>query len=175
MAKTQTKAEKKSVLTGELTIDQILAAIDFEDDEVEEAARTLPKLFLEAARYRVRVMRKRAQADSSLEATKVDTATAFRTAAAKNEERITETRVAEAVSQSQDVRRALSLVRDCQQHEEFAKLLLECFRLKKAAIQVVAELQGSERAIERMFDAQNKKEQLNNLRDKARRKYNRKE
>ena len=56
--------KKSTVLEGNLSIDQILTMIDFEDEEVEHAARTLPKLFLEAARYRIRVLRKRQGIDS---------------------------------------------------------------------------------------------------------------
>ena len=65
---------KSTILEGNLSIDQILELIDFEDEEVEHAARTLPKLFLEAARYRIRVLRKRQDMEQKLDAAKVDAA-----------------------------------------------------------------------------------------------------
>ncbi|KKK67798.1 hypothetical protein LCGC14_2950470 [marine sediment metagenome] len=55
--------------------------------------------------------------------------------------------------------------------EKLAKLLVECLRMKKSAVQVVASLAGAERAVEKYFDAVQSKDALKNLRENARKKY----
>ncbi len=165
------KKDKSNVLTGDLTIDQILEEIDFEDEEVEHAARTLPKCFLEAARYRIRILRKRQGLEKNLDASRVDIAMAARSNAATSGTKITEAGIKELVESDEDVRVNVAAVKNAQQLEEFAKLVVECFRMKKSAVQVVASLAGAERAVERYFDAVQSKEGLQNLRENARRKY----
>ncbi len=169
---TKKKSEKKpSVLTGDLSVDQILDQVDFEDEEVEHAARTLPKCFLEAARYRIRVLRKRQGLEQKLDASRVDAAIAARARASASATKITEAAIKEIVEGDEDVRANVAAVKDSQQLEEFAKLLVECFRMKKSAVQVVASLAGAERAVERYFDVVQNKEALTKLRDNARRRY----
>jgi hypothetical protein len=169
---TKKKSSKKSsVLVGDLSIDQILDQVDFEDEEVEHAARTLPKCFFEAARYRVRILRKRQMLEQKLDASRVDAAIATRHRASTGGTKITEAGIKEVVEGDEDVRTNVAAVKDAQQLEEFAKLLVECFRMKKSAVQVVASLAGAERAVERYFDAVQNKEALTKLRDNARRKY----
>ena len=165
------KDDKSNVLTGDLTIDEILEEIDFEDEEVEHAARTLPKCFLEAARYRIRILRKRQGLEQTLDASRVDAAMAARQTASETSTKITEVGIKEVVESNEGVRGNVAAVKNAQQLEEFAKLVVECFRMKKSAVQVVASLAGAERAIEKYFDAVQSKEGLKNLRDSARRKY----
>ena len=165
------KTVEGSVLTGDLTIDEILEEIDFEDEEVEHAARTLPKCFLEAARYRIRILRKRQELEQTLDASRVDAAMAARAKAYRDTTKITEVAIKEIVESDNDVRVNVAAVKNAQQLEEFAKLVVECFRMKKSAVQVVASLAGAERAIEKYFDAVQSKEGLKNLRDNARQKY----
>ena len=166
---------KSTILEGNLSIDQILELIDFEDEEVEHAARTLPKLFLEAARYRIRVLRKRQDMEQKLDAAKVDAAIYARTEAADSGTKITEGMVKEAVDSNDEVRAQSAAVAKYRSLEEFAKLVVECFRYKKSAIQVVASLAGAEAAVERYFDAVQSKEGLKNLRDRARERYEKKD
>jgi len=163
--------KKPSVLTGDLSVDQILDQVDFEDEEVEHAARTLPKCFLEAARYRIRILRKRQGLEQKLDASRVDAAISARANAYGSGTKITEAGIKELVEGDEVVRANVAVVKDAQQLEEFAKLLVECFRMKKSAVQVVASLAGAERAVERYFDAVQNKEALTKLRDNARIKY----
>ncbi len=163
--------DKQSILVGEMSINQILDQIDFEDEEVEHAARTLPKLFLETARYRVRVLRNRQAAEQEYDAARVDTAIRARVHAMESGTKITEAAIKELVDSDDNVRSCIRRVRHAQQLEEFAKLLVECLRMKKSAVTVVASLAGAERAVEKYFDAVQSKDALNNLRDNARKKY----
>ena len=163
--------DKQSILVGTLSINQILDQIDFEDEGVEHAARTLPKLFLETARYRVRVLRNRQAAEQEYDAARVDTAIRARVRAMERGTKITEVAIKELVDSDDDVRSCIRRVRHAQQLEEFAKLLVECLRMKKSAVTVVASLAGAERAVEKYFDAVQSKDALKNLRENARKKY----
>ena len=163
--------KQQSILVGTMSINQILDHIDFEDEEVEHAARTLPKLFLETARYRVRVLRNRQAAEQEYDAARVDTAIRARAHAMESGTKITEAAIKELVDSDDNVRSCIRRVRHAQQLEEFAKLLVECLRMKKSAVTVVASLAGAERAVEKYFDAVQSKDALKNLRDNARKKY----
>ncbi len=163
--------KKQSILVGTLSINQILDQIDFEDEEVEHAARTLPKLFLETARYRVRVLRNRQSMEQEYDAVRVDTAIRIRAHAVESGTKITEVAIKELVDSDDYVRSSIQRVRHAQQLEELAKLLVECLRMKKSAVQVVANLAGAELAVEKYFDVVQSKDALNNLRENARKKY----
>jgi len=162
---------KSSFLVGDLTVEQILESIDFDDEAVEHAARTLPKLFLEAAQYRVRTLRRRQVAERALDAARVDAAMAARQAAIDAGKKITEVALKELVEHNTDVRENQRTEHECRKLEEFAKLLLECLRMKKSAVQVVTEMKGAERAVERYFEAVQSKEGMENMRARAREKY----
>lgn len=169
MSKKQPK--KKSILDGEVSIEQLLEHIDFIDEEVELAARGLPKLFMEGARYRVRVLRKRQAAEQKRDTVKVDAAIEVRHTAQEKGYKVTEAGIKELVESTPSVREAIAEVVHLQALEEFAKLLLEAYRYKNRSIQVVANLTGAERAMERYFDQVQSKEGLDAMRQRIARKY----
>ncbi len=88
--KKKTVDKQQNILVGTLSINQILDQIDFEDEEVEHAARTLPKLFLETARYRVRVLRNRQSMEQEYDMARVDTAILARAHAVESGTKVTE-------------------------------------------------------------------------------------
>ncbi len=163
----------KSVLMGDMTIGQILSHVNFEDEEVEDAARTLPKCLLEAVRYRVRIMRRRMEKGQSLDVTRVNVSQKIREAAKRTGDKVTEGGVKELTELSPVVRKLQSEMIKLVELEEFAKLLLECFRYKKAAIIVVADMTNAEAAILRYHEAGDAKGKLATLQKQARDKYTR--
>jgi len=169
MSKKQRK--KKSILDGEISIDQLLEHIDFADEEVEHAARSLPNLFKAIAKYRVRVLRRRQAAEQKRDIAKVDAAIECRRLAQEKGHKVTEAGIKELVESTSSVREAGAEVAQLQALEEFAKLLLEAYRYKNRSIQVVASLTGAERAMERYFDQVQSKEGLDAMRQRVNKKY----
>ncbi len=170
---TSKQPKKKSVLTGDMTISQILNHVDFADEEVEDAARTLPKCLLEAVKYRVRVMRKRMEKGRSLDVARVNVAQKIRATAKRSGDKVTEGGVKELVELSPTVNKYQLEMIKLVELEEFAKLVLECFRYKKTAITVVADMTNAEAAILRYHEAGDAKSKLGTLQKQARDKYTR--
>ncbi len=162
---------KNSVLMGDMTISQIISHINFEDEEVEYAARTLPKCLLEAVRYRVRIMRRRMEKGQTLDVTRVNVSQKIRAQAKRSGDKVTEGGVKELTELSPAVRKHQGDMIKLVELEEFAKLILECFRYKKTAITVVADMTNAEAAILRHYEAGDTKNTLATLQKKARDKY----
>ncbi len=144
-----TRSKLSSILHGDLTMEQLLDELDFSEEEVEHAARTLPKVWLEAAKHRVKAMQMRMAASGAVDVAKVNSATAFRSG---HEVKITEKMVGEHVGSAAEVQEAERKHRSTMQYEELTKLVLEGLRLKKNAIQVVADMSRGDGAMERAAD-----------------------
>lgn len=152
-------------------INSLLANIDFDQEGVDIAARKLPKQFLQAARFRVACMQRVRRSDAQLNEVRVSTAIAERSKAkqlaTKKTDRITDTAIKEKVENSQPVRRSVEQLNDAIVMDELSKLILECYRMKKSAIQTVAEVTKSETALERTSVADMQRKSLINKKRKA--------
>ena len=165
------KEKKESIFVGELSVQQVIDAVTFEDEEVEHAARTLPKLMLEAVKLRVRAMRRRMQNGQQLDVARVEAAHAVRAAAKESGDKVTEAAIKELAEMDPDVKKLQSDMLKYIELEELYKLLLECYRYKKAAIGVVADMTNAEAAMTRYFERDDAQGKLSNLRKKAQDQY----
>lgn len=133
-----------AIIEGPVNLRYILDSLDFSDEDIVEAAKKQPKLFLEATRFRVRKMRERIGAESKLKALQAAKGSKYRKTLASPGTRVTEGQISERVTANAEVKRALEAYQDTQEAEEFAKLLLEAFRMRRDALKIVAELIGAE-------------------------------
>jgi hypothetical protein len=115
---------------------------DFSEENIIEANREQPQLFLEASRYRVKKMRSRIQSESSLETEKAKASLFFR--AKKKDKGTTEPYIKAKIITDKAVQEAQQAFDKQLVYEEWAKQLLETYRYRGRAIQTLAELLGAE-------------------------------
>ena len=147
--------------------------LQFNADDVEKAALRQPKLFLEASRYRVKKMRKKARRLIKMELIEAETAHKLRRASRKAErgERMTESAINDAVKLDPRWRKEKIRLERAFEEEEFAKQLLICFQHRQSTIKVVAEIRNAEMSNELRQVKQNlAMEGQKRMADKARRK-----
>lgn len=133
-----------SIISGPVNLRYLLDSLDFSDEDVVEAAKKQAKLFLEAARFRVRKMRERIGAEAKYKALQASKGAKYRKSLATTGARVTEGQISERVTANAEVKRALEAFQEAQEVEEFSKLLLEAYRMRRDSAKVVAELIGAE-------------------------------
>jgi len=133
-----------AIIEGPVNLRYVLDSLDFSDEDVVEAAKKQPKLFLEAARFRVRKMRERVGAEAKYKTLQASKGAKYRKSLAESGARVTEGQISERVTANAEVKRALEGFQEAQEVEEFSKLLLEAYRMRRDSAKVVAELLGAE-------------------------------
>jgi len=128
-----------------ITSDQLITQLSVLDENILAEAARQPALFIDAARYRVSKMRKRAQANAALEARWSHLALRIR--ARKDDEggkRMTEAALKATVESQKSIKMLRSDLERAYAEEEFSKLILEAFRMRRDAIRIIAESQNIE-------------------------------
>jgi len=133
-------------------LDELISSLDFMPENVVQAAAEQPKLFLRAADYRMAKYRKYVQAEGRLEAERAATSLRLREQARLNGERLTENHIAELLTVDDNLRRLRAEVESAREADEYAKLLLEAYRMRRDCIRVVAELSSAELAMARIVE-----------------------
>ena len=104
-----------------------------------EAARQ-PALFIDAARYRVSKMRRRSQAVAELEVMRSKLALTIRAKkSASGSKLLREGAVKEKITAHSVIQRLTAEMERAYEAEEFSKLILEAYRMRRDAIRVIAE------------------------------------
>lgn len=127
-----------------MTGKDLLGQLPVLDENILAEAVRQPLLFVEAARYRVQKMRKRALAGAKLEAERARIALKIRNKKNAQGDKMTEGALKERLETSpliQNLRRASDAAYE---EEEWAKLILEAYRQRNSAIKVVAEAETYE-------------------------------
>lgn len=148
--------------------EELIEKLGVIDENIMAESVRQPLLFVDAARYRVVKMRKRAQVGAQLEYERSRIATQLRNKKGKDgDKKVTEGAIKELIEQNEKIRDLRSQSDRAYEEEEFAKLLLEAFRQRNSAIKIIAEMQmleGSRESVQIERDLQSKK-----LRNEARR------
>jgi hypothetical protein len=119
---------------GELI--RLLAVVD--ENIVSEAIRQ-PSLFIDAARYRVSKMREVSRAKAELDSCMSSIGLRIRAKGAGGDQRTTEGYVKSKILRSPTYNKLQSAVHDAERKEEFSKLLLEAYRMRRDAIRIIAD------------------------------------
>lgn len=114
------------------------------DEDIRTEAVRQPALFIEAVRYRVSRMRKRAQANAEFEAFVSRRGLVIRARSQGGKDRVTEGAIKARVQKHPKYRLLQSAVSDAEADEEFSKLLLEAYRMRRDAIKILADAQNYE-------------------------------
>lgn len=109
------------------------------DENIMAEAATQPILFIDAARYRVAAMKKRAQAQAELDYRKSRIALSIRARRNEAGDKVTEAAMKERVEKHSVVRKLRDRVERAFELEEFSRLILEAYRMRRDAIRVIGE------------------------------------
>lgn len=157
------------IITERVIVDDLIKGLSFSDEEVVDAAKMQPTLFLHASRLRIQTMRNRVAAEARLQAERAERAGKFRMRGKEAGERVTEGQVQERLARIPEIIKLTKEVTDAEEYEEWSKLLLEAYRMRRDALKVVADMLGAEVYVSRMQSGQST--QMANIRQKLEKKY----
>lgn len=167
--KAKSSSETPTVRASEEVL-ELIDALDFSPENVIGASSQQPKLFLKAVDYRITCMRRRIAAESKRDAMRVEVATAARSHAELAGVRATEAYISEKVGQNEAYITANESYLAQDTEEEYAKLLVEAYRMRRDCLKIVGDLMWAERSAERAREEG--AAQLDEVRRRVREKYN---
>lgn len=133
------KTAVERVLEGDVDILALLNKLDFSVEEVSRAAQEQPKLFLTACRFRIQRMRRRSSAEARLESKRAEIGLRIRQKYRSTGDKITEAQLASMILRNSEVGELRERFSRAEEEEEFCKLLLEAFRMRRDAVRIVSE------------------------------------
>lgn len=151
------------------SIPKLLKALDFTPETIAQAATEQPGLFMVAAEYRVDKLRARATAAVAHERIRAEQSLKLRAEARESGEKLTEAGIQDHLAVNRYAQEAAGSLAAAEESEEFAKLLLEAYRMRRDCLRVVAELVGVEVAMQKAVEAG--AQQLAKLRPKLQEKW----
>ena len=134
-------------------VEDLLNRIDFSPENVVDAAAQNPGMFVEAIRYRVETMGARNAAKMSWERVQAEHELLIRKTAKDLGEKMTEGAIESLLLVDEDVTEARHAFDAADESDEFAKLLVEAFRMRRDSLQVVGNLMRSELSLQSAVEA----------------------
>lgn len=163
----------KSTLDGlgdSVNLNELINSLELSEEALAHEILEQPKLFLQAARYRVEKMKVRMRAEAVLNQIQLETAGKVRQTEA--DVKVTEKYIQEQTDQDPSVRAAQRAFDDAKVMEEWSKLLLDSFRERGSSCKVIVQLLGAEAAKESgLFRAELEHLGVNQLKDKVKKRY----
>lgn len=156
----KTKGSKKDLATAYTTVVetafeqtaevlQLVNRLDFEPTQVVDAAAENPSLFLRAANIRIEQMRKRNQAKAAREERRAEVALHLRQDARETGERITESAIEQMLLVNPTIKPLSEALERAEEAEEYAKLLVEAFRMRRDCLKIISETAREEYNLQR--------------------------
>jgi hypothetical protein len=125
-------------------VSELISQLTVVDENIRAEAIRQPQLFIEAVRYRVRKMRVRAQAEAELEAFDAQLSITLRAKAIRRGDKGTEGYFKARLQKHSKHRSLQAAVNAAEANEEFSKLLIEAYRMRRDAVKILADAQGYE-------------------------------
>lgn len=113
-------------------------------ENIRNEAIRQPLLFVEAVRYRVAKMRHRARAESALKAWSGQQWLLIKKRADANASKVTNDLVKAMIERDPEYQRLSLAVNEAEAREEFSKLLLEAYRMRRDGVRILADAEGYE-------------------------------
>lgn len=136
------KTTKKPKVGG-LGLEELLDRIDFQAENVVAEACDHPRLFAEAADYRMKRYRVRLETKAQYEEGRAAAALEVRRRSQKTETRMTEDNLKEILLCDPKLRTLRVQVDEAEVADEYSKLLLEAMRMRRDCLRVVADVSNS--------------------------------
>ncbi len=161
------------VLAGKTNLQALLDGLNFEELAIAEAALSQPRLFVACANYRIKLLRERKAAEASLKSLVTRQSIRLRAKYKGMGEKLTEAELKNLLTRNQFIKSAEVELADLETEEEYAKLLLEAYRMRKDALQVIAQAQRAGEYAGKISPRDFPTEGVDSLRRKAQAKYKR--
>ncbi len=166
--------KKPSPPTIEVSDDQrtvlhLLNSLDFQPQDVVRAAAENPRLFITAGEYRIACLRRAKAADMKVDKIAAETELDIRALANQRQEKVTEAHVKALLQLDDAFTTAKKELADFEADDEWAKLLVEAFRMRRDVIEVIGRLTGNEMAYSKALEQQ--AETMGDARRKLQNKY----
>ncbi len=123
-----------------ISLDELLRQLDFSESLVVKAAIEQGVLFAKASVYRVRLMRRRSSTKALLKSTEISVRQRLRKEAEGRKEKIPVAALADLVALDSDVARLSTKLDALESEEEWAKLLLVAYQMRKDALRIVSDM-----------------------------------
>lgn len=147
--RSSTESPVRLSINKPVDVEALLKKLSFVEEEVSTAAREQPTLFMQAARLRVQKLHERERAEARLKLLKSQKAQKIRNKIAALGDRATEGRVGELLAGDKEIRLSEKALHDAEEEEEYAKLLVEGFRMRRDSLKVIVEMVGAEVYVQR--------------------------
>lgn len=140
--------------TRSRTVDvrKLLTGIPFSSDDVIRAATENSVMFVDAIEFRRQQIWRRSTAKIAHERAEADAELRFRKKARDDGEKITEANIKALVLVDEDVTSAAAALAEAEELDEYSKLVVEVFRMRRDCLQIVkgllADEWNSQRAVE---------------------------
>ncbi|HWY36551.1 MAG TPA: hypothetical protein VNX68_18050, partial [Nitrosopumilaceae archaeon] len=125
-----------AVFNYAIDLRKLVKYLDYGDEEIADAARMQPKLFLLASIFKVQAFRRKQLREAKLRLLRSQYARQIRREMQEVGERVTDKQVEERLSRKKEIIKQTRRVEEAEQSEEFAKHLVEAYRQKLAALKI---------------------------------------
>jgi len=164
----------KKPLFGEVDLSDLLERLAFAEEDTQQAALEQPKLYMQAATYRIHKMRARQHAEMTLENMRVDRSLYLRRQQKVGEKKkaLTEKNIADLVENMKEVREWKAKLASAKSMEEHAKLLLDAYEHRRSTLKILVQFAfiqdtvGGRHEVERLHE-QRRKLRENLVRDRV--------
>ena len=123
-----------------VSLDALLEGLDFSDSLVVQAAIQQGQLYAKASTYRIKLWRRRASTKTLLKSLEITTRQRLREEAAARKEKIPVNVLADMVHEDPEVKRLTQKLDDLESQEEWAKLLLGAYQMRKDSLRIVSDM-----------------------------------
>lgn len=150
-------------------VEKLLSELDFSPESVIHTATRSARLFMDAAEYRIQCLRERNRTDRVADQTRADKALKLRGQAQALGEKLTEEGLKQMLLIEPSIIKAVEARDTAEEMDEWAKLLLEAFRMRDHDLEIIGRITGSEIAYSKALEAQ--AENQNTIRKNLKKKY----
>lgn len=150
-------------------ISDLLARVEFSPDNVVAESASHAMLFMKAINYRMEALRARNKAKAAYENRRAELSLSMRAKAREEGERLTEGNLDDALSGKSVLRKLRATYTEADEFDEYSKLLLELFRMRRDALRIVGDLTTSERGLQKYLEAS--QVELKGAKNKLEKKY----
>jgi len=133
-------------------IQELLDKIDFSSDNVVGASAETPRLFIKAGEYRIQCLRERNRAKMEHERIQADRGLVLRDEAIRNGDKMTEGKLEALLLMDKRVSTTLEDLNTADENDEFAKLLVEAFRMRRDVLEIIGRISGAEMAYQKAIE-----------------------
>lgn len=147
----------ESKKSAPINIASLLNKIDFSPERVVDAACENSLLFVQAIEYRRQCLEKAKNAKMSWEKGKAEKDLSIRRNARQNDEKVTEGHITSQILVDPGVDKLAQELSKAEVHDEYSKLVVEAFRMRRDCLRIVDDLVRDEVGLQRAVEAGSEK------------------